>query len=250
MRGRPQKDKSLYIIQLKDFYVKHNRAPTRRELSNSTQLCKVFGSWNNALEAAGLPLGRELAPSKEKLKASLANFFKTHNKSPRANDCRKENGLYDTRTYFKVLNVDSWAKVLESVTLPIYFECFSNDRNEIEILIEVNQFIRINRISSARRYNIIKQKQGANLPSSTALVDRYGSWTKVLKHAGLSLNKNRYNKKMFVEKLKLLSLNGVAPSLGEFAKHLKIPARSITAHIGAFNKFVITQGLTPKYPRK
>jgi hypothetical protein len=249
MRGRPRNDISVYVKQLQAFYEQHKRAPQRRDLpGHATTISKKFGSWNKALAAAGLPLRRELNPSADALRESLIKYFKTHNKSPRAIDCRKENGLYDTKTYYKILNLDSWPKVLESVNLPIYFECFNpNNRNEIEILIEVNRFIRMNRIASARKYNFLKQKQEAKLPSSTALVDRYGSWTNVLKQAGVPLNKNRYNKKLFIQKLKQLSLNGVAPSLKEFAQHLKIPARSITAHLGAFNKFVIAQGFTPKH---
>lgn len=247
MKGRPRNDISLYIKQLQAFYNQHKRAPKRRELPNATQLCKVFGSLNNALKAAGLPLRREIAPSSEKLTASLINYFQTHKKSPRASDCRKENGLYDTKTYLRILNLPTWAKVLESVNLPFYFEYFiPKGRNEIEILIEVSMFLRRHHIDSVEKYNRVRKQLRENIPSSQWLADQYGSWNNALKQAGLALNLNRYDKKMFTKELKNLASKGDIPSLNEFAKHLKVPARSITKHLGPFNEFVISQGFIPK----
>lgn len=198
------------------------------------------------IEAAELPLVREIAPSVEKLMASLISYHNTHNKSPRAVDCRKENGLYDRKTYLKTLRLDTWAKVLSAVGLPTYFEKF-NGGNEIETLIELNRFIRINKIDSYEKYGIVKKKQCANLPSATALVKKYGSWNEVLKHAGVTVNQNRYDKKMFTKELKKIASNGNIPSLNEFAKHLGIPARTITKRLGPFNEFLISQGFIPQY---
>jgi hypothetical protein len=237
-----------YIRLLQAFYKQEKRAPKRREIPCTTAICKKFGSWNKALVAAGLPIQREENPSKEKLIKSVHVFFATHKRSPRAIDCKKENGLYDTKTYYKFLNVDSWPKVLQSVNLPIYFECYkTNDRNEIEILIEVSLFIRRNKITSARAYDKRKKKEKENLPSSFALVTKYGTWSNVLKQAGLALNKIRHNKKSFIKCLKILASNGSIPTLKEFANHLKVPARSITKHVGPFNEFIISQGFTPRF---
>jgi hypothetical protein len=253
MRGRPRKDINVYIEQLQAFYDNHKRAPKRREISNATQLCKVFGSWNNALKAADISILREQNPPSNELIKSLKQYYEKHSYSPRAVDCRKENGLYDTKTYYRFFRLNSWADVLKAAGLPIYFEKFKpNGRNEIEILIEVSLFIRMNRIKSYSRYNKLKIMQHANLPSSTALCDKYGSWTNVLKQAGLQLNNIRHNKKTFIKSLRTLASEGNVPSLKEFAKHLGVPARSITMHLGPFNDFVISQGFTPKFktPKK
>jgi hypothetical protein len=244
----PARITSKYIKLLQAFYKQKKRAPKRREIPCTTAICKKFGSWNKALVAAGLSILREENPPKEKLIKSVHVFFATHKRSPRAIDCKKENGLYDTKTYYKSLNVDSWPKVLQSLNLPIYFECYkANDRNEIEILIEVSLFIRRNKITSARAYDQRKKKQKENLPSSFALVTKYGTWSNVLKQAGLALNKIRHNKKSFIKCLKILASIGSIPTLKEFAKHLKVPARSITEHLGPFNEFIISQGFTPRF---
>jgi hypothetical protein len=247
-RGRPRNDISLYIKKLQAFFDEHKRTPKKREFSNYTAISEMFGSWNNALQAAGLPLRREISPTKEKLIQSLKDYYNNHKSSPRASDCRKENGLYDTKTYLQILNLDTWAKVLQSVNLPIYFEVFTpNGRNEIEILIEVSLFIRRHHIDSVEKYNKIRKQLRANLPSSQWLADKYGSWNKALKQAGLAVNLNRYDKKMFTKELKNLASKGDVPSLNEFAKHLGVPARLITMRFGAFNKFVTSLGFTAKF---
>jgi len=60
----PYYTRDILIEELMYFYDKHGRSPKRREMGNNNgypcleTFREVFGTWNQALEAAGLPINR------------------------------------------------------------------------------------------------------------------------------------------------------------------------------------------------
>lgn len=65
-----------YIADLRAFHAVHGRSPLRVDISRGTQMEKRFGSWNNALRAAGLEINMidktvEVAAQRRRLAADL-----------------------------------------------------------------------------------------------------------------------------------------------------------------------------------
>ena len=70
------------LDKLRAFYKAYGRAPSVRNFPGSATYEKRFGSWNAALQVAGLPINKPGFVSDEKMLTALENFHREHGRSP------------------------------------------------------------------------------------------------------------------------------------------------------------------------
>lgn len=81
------KEKLIKIIQQKANVL--GRPPRFYEIKEKTHIYKIFGSWNKALEASGLPIFRKLSYTKEELIAIIQERAKELDRTPRMHDIKQ-----------------------------------------------------------------------------------------------------------------------------------------------------------------
>lgn len=160
------------LDKLRAFYKAHGRTPSIRTFPGGATYEKRFGSWNTALQAAGLPINKPGFVPDEEMIAALQNFYREYGRSPTLNEFPKA-GTIEQR-------FGSWNKALEAAGLP------PNKKNKIpeqELLERLRTFF---------------HKQGRSptyveLPGATTILTRFGGWNNALKAAQLPLNVPKYH---------------------------------------------------------
>ncbi|USZ68336.1 hypothetical protein NGM10_01020 [Halorussus salilacus] len=135
---------------------------------------EVFGSWNEALEAAGLDpdeMGSKRIPDRELL-AELQRLYTELGKPPTQQDMT-ERGEYSNRTY--QLRFGSWSSALQEAMLD------TNDRiSEAELLREIERLA--DELGRAPRVADMDER-GEYAP--VTYHRRFGSWRRALAEADL-----------------------------------------------------------------
>lgn len=230
-----------YIKIIQDFYKKHGRIPKRRELNNySSMFRKVFGSWNNAIKAAGYEPNTRHLPSKEILIKSLYDFAHKHNRPPKASEANSKNKLHDAKSYMKVFGVKTWGEVLEYAGLKAYFHVSKITKNAEKAKEEIIKFIQEKNIKTTEEY---KRLDPRHLPSITYISENYG-WKNLIIEAGIIEELSIEN--ITSKTLQFHKENGHTPSISELSDLLKASPRAITNITGTYVIFVKSLGLRPK----
>ena len=220
------------LDRLKRAYAETNKTPICSRFRLTYLYINRFGSWNNALIAAGIPLNNSRT-NKEELIEGLKTFYITHNRLPIFSDTiNKGSKLKNIQTYYRHLNCNSWEDVLKIAGL------ISKDYSIPEIT-------RDNLLESLRdyysTYGKSPQANKKDEPPKKYTYRQYlkyldcKSWEEVLALAGLppiSIKKNG-------KKTNVISKDTLIDSLREFTiKHNRPPL-----HIEADKK--INNGLFP-----
>lgn len=123
------------IEYLKELYTELGRTPVKRDLKKYSYDAykKHFGSWNNALIKAGLPIRRHFY-SNDDLLGWIKDFYETNGRSPYVSDFIKQFGdpkLFRNRW-------GTWANTLKTAQVPVRasFKSLSDDEM-LDRLIEV-----------------------------------------------------------------------------------------------------------------
>lgn len=244
MKETKEQREERYIKVIQDFYITYGRVPKRRELSNyATVFNKTFGSWNNAIAAAGYKPANRAIPSKTVLKNSILKFYLKNKRTPKASECSSKNKLHDSKSYMKAFGCETWGQVLEKVGLKAYFHVSDLTKEKEKAKREIIKFLQKKNITKVEDYNLLKPKA---LPSSTYINNNLVSWKNILIEAGLLADLSLNNIKSNV--LNFSNTNKRSPSLAELAEILGCDTRSITKVTGTFSNFIEGLGLIPAYP--
>lgn len=101
-----------FLKILRDKAGELGRTPKRREVRQNFAISARFGSWNNALKAAGLnPLKKRYTI--EEYYKILRDWAKKHGKTPRSKDFAKDIYLPDPRTICRKCGM-SWNGVIKA----------------------------------------------------------------------------------------------------------------------------------------
>jgi len=221
------------------FYKKNNKSPGRRDIKGADALIKKFGSWNNVLKEAGLPTRRAVNYTEDDLINSLRKFNKKHGKSPSYNDCNKYAYLYDPDTYFKKFKLNSWHEVLEKAGLEKLMVISKyNAYSDSELLHVLEKFFIEHNNTNKSYYNEFKK----DLPSSTTLVKRFGSWVKLLDLLNLNNHETHTNDELISIFYEAKKHFGRVPSSTELEQFSKINTRIFTSRFESYNKFLKSIG--------
>ncbi|PFJ23928.1 homing endonuclease associated repeat-containing protein [Bacillus cereus] len=101
------KEELIEIIQQKAREL--DRTPKSTEIKQVTLICRKFGSWNKALEAAGLPVFKKIGYTKEELIEIIQEKAKELERAPKSTEIKQVTSIYNK---FK-----SWNKALEAAGL-------------------------------------------------------------------------------------------------------------------------------------
>lgn len=220
-----------------------NRTPTRREVYQNQIISIRFGSWNEAIEKAGLKLlKREYSQSE--LIDIAKRFYKKNKKSPKIADYNDNIYLPAATTVMKKFG--SWNDYLLSADLPTNIIINKISSTKDEILEEFKkEFLRINAASSYD-YN---KRRNKHLLSVSSLEEVFEcTWNKILNLAELPIFIDRYTDEKLLSELKTLAdrLNRT-PSSSDFTSSCKISGRNIRRRFGSWNKALKKAGLFPSH---
>jgi len=222
-----------------DYYKTNGRIPMRREFSaKSSSIRKYFGSWNKFIVAAGFDPNDRRIPSIGKLKNSLVRFYIKHGRSPTIADCTKKNGLYNSLSYYRHLNVNSWADVLEKVGLPSYFRITTLSESEAKE--KVIKLIKKHRIKYYKDYQRLKPE---NYPSVWYLKEKFG-WNNLCYLAGTKIPVSKFSIKDYY--LSLAKELGRTPTTKELEAKMGVTAGAMIWKTGQrLNQFIQSIGQEP-----
>src|SRR3989344_617898 len=65
MKANTKYSKENLVEKIRDFYEKHGRIPLKKELGDNRTFRRLFGTWNNAIKAAGFEPNPELFAKRE-----------------------------------------------------------------------------------------------------------------------------------------------------------------------------------------
>ena len=160
------------LARLREFYQRHGRSPTIRDFPGGSTIEKRFGSWNAALQMAGLPINKQGRFSNEELLDKLRLFHQQHGRPPTLQEFPSGSTIEQ--------RFGSWNSALEAAGLPVN----KPDKIPDEILLDrLRAFY--NEQSRSPTY--------AELLGATTILTRFGGWNKALQAAGLSLNVPKYH---------------------------------------------------------
>lgn len=159
------------------------RTPRRDDMEEKGQYSSStyknrFGSWNEALEAAGFQPNKEWGITQDALIEEVQKVNDSLDTTPRRKDM--EYSQYSPQVYTK--RFESWECVLQRANIEV-------DPYEIPIDELQNELVRLSTVVGGSPTEEEMWKQGAYSPA--AYQRRFGSWNEALKHVGLPVNARR-----------------------------------------------------------
>ncbi|WP_226043310.1 hypothetical protein [Natrinema sp. DC36] len=171
-----------YLEDLRAFADELRKTPTRSEMNeqgphSSTPYYTRWGSWNDALKAAGLGTNHEYV-SEEELLAELQRLAEEHGQPVLADDVAAH-GEYNPATYFR--RFESWFDAREQAGLNPEDVRPGRRIDEDELLEAVRDLaVELGRPPSQSEMNDRGER------SITPYLRRWGTWDKALEAAGLA----------------------------------------------------------------
>ncbi|MFQ6009650.1 MAG: homing endonuclease associated repeat-containing protein [Candidatus Aenigmatarchaeota archaeon] len=247
-RNREYYSKEELIEYLQKKAEELGRTPTTEDIKadksmpNPSTYIKWFGSYNKALEAAGIELNRDFKHeySEQELIELLQNKAKELGKTPSKREIDRDKSMPRSSTYMRKFG--SWNNALEEACLEIH-------NYTQEKLIEVLQHKAddLGRAPTAREIETDK-----NMPGVNTYCKHFGSWNSALKAAGLESKYREYSNEELIKALKEKAKElGRPPTTMEMNKDKSIPsAHTYNQRFGSFNKALKEAGLDINCERK
>lgn len=236
------------IIQLRSFYIENNYQITKRSYNESGRspkpdtLRKYFGSWNQALEKAGIPATKakkKSGLSKEEMLQALKGVYEENKgiitKSSYA-DARKSPTVGTIERAF-----GSWSDALIQAGIDPFKSQEARYTNE-ELLNILRGYYEVNGHLSMEDY-----KESGQKPTSATIVRRFGSWGNAMREAGLEMDKveKRYTREDIIAEIRrCYEENGKKVSVNLYLYgEYKPTLTTINKVFGSWKKAVAAAGL-------
>ena len=232
------------LEMLKEFTKKLGKTPIERDLRNDPSMPsgdtyeRRFGSWNNALKAAGLQINNT-DYSDEELIEMLREFAEKLGKTPSIKDLRKDPSMPSAKAYRD--HFGKWNNALKAAGLQINLTyCDLTDEEMLEALRKLAE--KLGKTPTHR-----DTKKESSMPSANAYIQRFGTWNNALKLAGLQVNKK--HRHMTDEELlealrKLAKKLGKTPRQQDLSKDSSMPSSATyIKRFGGWNNAIRMAGL-------
>ena len=168
------------------------RTPTVRDIKpgrgmpSSITYIRTFGSWNQALEAAGLSINNlKFEYTDEELIELLQSRARNLGRTPTVKDVGSDNGMPSAMTYIRTFS--SWNKALEIAG----FSANQFDHTDEELI----DLLKAKARSLGRTPTVREVNPDNDMPSAMTYINRFGSWNQALEAAGLTPNRRGRHKK-------------------------------------------------------
>lgn len=169
-------DKEYYLKLIKDFYIEKGVVPRVKDIAESSKIRRLFGTWNNAIESAGLVSKKTSYTDKEILDVLVA-FYTKNNKTPRQCDIT-------TPSSVTIINrFGTWNNALIKANIPIEYNIKRTDEQLLESI--VNFYNKNGRVPTVK--DCLKNE---DMPGANTIIRRFGSWNCAILSAGLTPNIN------------------------------------------------------------
>lgn len=204
------------------------------------KVIKLFGSWNEALVAAKLPVRRSL--SERDLIDALQLFYKTEGRVPVQNDF-KHNPKYPSYSTFQ-RKFGTWNRALEAAGLPILHTRPNNYYSKESIIKAIQQFYNINN----RVPKYIDFTKDTAYPSADTVKQHFGSWKNGIEAAGYTTYDNTiYSKESIISSIQQFYVeNGRIPQRRDFNNTQEYPGKTtVTKYFGSWNNAIRAAGYQP-----
>jgi len=223
------------------------RAPTAKEMEYRDDCAATstyelrFGSWNKALESVGVePNQIQLRKSRAELKEDLQRVAEELGRSPTANEINSSDDCASTEAYRNEFGC--WNNALKSVGLEINRRPGKTSRTELK-----EDLHRIaDELSRTPKQKDVNSRN--DCVSSDSYRNKFGSWNKALKSAGLEINQIQLKKSRAELKE---DLQRIADELGRSPTAREIRSRNDCAssatyrrEFGSWNESLETIGLS------
>ena len=199
-----------------------------------------FGSWNKALEAAGLSINVKKGYSDNDLIMLLRDKAEELGRTPTKREATSDPNIPSTRIF--VNHFGSWNQALKAAGLSVNQRKDFTDSELLEALREKAQEL-------GRSPSINDIKKSSSMSNPTVFIKRFGSWNKALEMAGLSAaNKTptHYTNEELIALLRGKAKElGRTPSIGDIVSDPCMPAGNIYGkRFGGFRKALEVAGLS------
>lgn len=240
------------IAALQDLAARIGKTPSVSELKEDDQTPsryqyrKEFGTWNKAIEAAGLEKNQAYAYGTDQLLDELARLTRTLGRVPSEGDM-DENGAYSAAAYRN--HFDDWNAALEELDLRDERERPRDAPTERELVDYLREVANYHGV--ARTAQLSKRDLPDGGYSYTIYRNRFGSWHEALAAAGLPFPDQGYDRDDIIEAIQDVGSivdkypGEAAPTHAEFLEHGTMSTDPIKRVYGTWEDAVIDAGFDP-----
>ena len=236
---------------LRDLAAELGRSPTQHELKARRDLPALnayinrFGSWNAALEAAGLATyRRSLIYSDEQLLQTLRDLAAELGRSPTGNEMQARHDLPSAKVYY--VRFKSWLAALEAAGLAAHRRHTLVYSDE-----QLLQTLRDLAAELGRSPTRDELKARRDLPALSTYERRFTRWTAALKAAGLQTRRTLvYSDEQLLQILRDLAAKlGQSPAGHELEARRDLPSlKTYYERFGSWLAALAAAGLQPRRP--
>lgn len=188
-KDRKQYTKEEIIQSIQRCYQDSRKTMTISTYINGDYLPKlatirrVFGSWEQAVEAANLRQFQERYTKEEVLEILRECYEQNHGKLSMSD--YRHMRVEPTVSFIKHMFNDSWNTALEQASLDVNIRYYS-DEEIYSVLREVYE-------DNDKNITLPLYKDSGKRPLAATIIHRFGSWKKALKRAGIGIQPDNYS---------------------------------------------------------
>ena len=236
--------KNELLSILKDKEKRLGRSPKLEDLRNKKNLpssqayFRHFGSWNNALERAGLQINEKKNYKKEELIDLLKKKAEGLRRNPTINDLGKENKMPDSSVYKSKFG--SWNNALIETGLKINHTYRKWTKEEIKGWL-IRKYKELGKTPGIRDFD-----KDIKAPGKNTVRKLFGNWTNALREAKIPV-KRFWSEEELVGVLQKLYLKlNRTPTREELKEQKECPSLTpFVSKFGSYNAACLRAGLTP-----
>lgn len=226
-RGHKLYDKKQLIEFIRTFYEENGMVPLSNQFNedhkypSSTTYFNYFGSWNRAIEMAGLWDKRIVKDvSDDKLLECLIEFYKENGRTPTEKDFSGNPNYPNYNMY--IYRFGYWNRALVMAGLQVNYLTKITDKEMLDYL---KFFYKENgRVPKKKDFD-----GNPNYPACMMYVNRFGRWNRAIEMAGLQVNMfTKLSDKEMLEYLKLFyKKNRRTPRMKDFECNPNYPSCNV-----------------------
>ncbi len=172
--------------EIRRFNIEYGRLPTQKDFEKPPQgypsrksFANNFGSFNNALRAAGFEVKDKPEYNKEYLLSEIQRYIDEFGKQPFCHDMDATKGYPAKSVFMKVFG--SWNNAIKESGLKIRVSNYTDKELDNAFFSFVDEY--------GRPPIFLEFNNNAKYPSFWCYQNRFGSWNKTLLHYGFDVNK-------------------------------------------------------------
>ena len=223
--------RDVLIAELQRLADQLNHPPRLRDMTqhgahSSKTYQKKFGSWNNALRAAGLGVNAETNIDKSDLIDELCRLAEELDRTPTSREMA-DRGKYGTATY--VYKFGSWNDAVQEAGLEIVRQ---RDVPRADMISEIQRLA-----DELGKPPAVHQMRDQGKLGVTTISSEFGTWSAALEHAGYEPNKEMgvSEEKLTQELTRLRDELGRPPKAEEMSRHGAYSIGTFERRFGSWN---------------